>query len=235
MAGVWYDSRGRKWDPRTESEAADSDSVHAPALGSSPTEAPAEEQEPATLLPQRAGAGPRSGGPGAPPPDWVMEFLEGHAPAHVTRPTYFTSRPENAIDKIEAPRGAGARDDDGTHDDGPHHDEDEDEDDFMVVLERDLSKNRGSARSTQEPAGQWKVSPRDRSSRRAGDEEDLFAEQLAQELASAPASAGAKQPHARELTRAPMKSGKSGKPGNARRPTAAERQQQDDKWMQLSS
>ena len=212
MADAWYDSRGRKWDPRTDSE--DSESIHAPALGSSgssPTDAPVEQQEPA--LPPARGSG-RSGGS---PPDWVMEFLEGHAPAHPTRPV--VSRSENANDEIVAPIAAQG-------DDGDDRDEDEDdEDEFLGHLERDLSKNRGSARPRQEPAGQWKVSPRDRS-RRPGDEEDMFAEQLAQELACAPAQ----QPQA--ATRAP---GKSGRSGNAHRPTAAERQEQDDKWMQLSA
>lgn len=239
MEGVWYDSRGVEWDPTNKPfvnlGAQDKPPIAAAEELTEHCETPCESRQP--LAKPHDTAPSRADGA---PPEWVMGLLDGNVlsqrrasedPSRASR-----SAVASANQNMGYAEGTRAVHHDtagvspvqhrgivtGQGNDAPEDDSD-DHDDFNDMLERDLS--RGSIKSAPKRAGSWKIS----SGRSATIDNDLdeddgeYAEHLAIELQRGVAGA---------LPAATARpAGQANKP---RRPTSAERREQDAKWMACS-
>lgn len=236
MEGRWYDSRGLEWEATSNSPRAVAVEPDAPCARK--VMSTHQLADPYDSVASRTGA----------PPDWVMGMLDsettdepqqrkasdsdgyGSRMGSRSRPPVVAAKQnsEQAVDlTMHHSTAAGtpaARH--GTLEGGDPGDSEE-HDDFVDLLEEDLS--RRSTHAARKTTGAWKMAPVSRStaSDNGFDEEDGgYAEQLASELqrgvdAAIPA------------TKARPAVGRPG-PNKHRHPTAAERREQDAKWMACS-
>lgn len=242
MDGLWYDSRGLEWNPTSTAgpESVGTDKSPRAAAGdleehrATQVERRHQPANPCQSVSSRTG-----------PPDWVMGMLDGDDT--VERPQRRTSEypgrgspPPFAAPKQNSVRSDGPAINHATPGGAPpvYHgniaggdpEEDSDEhDDFGDLLEQDLSRaGHGSAKPERKTPGGWKMASSNRSAASDNDfdeEDGGYAEQLAMEL-QRDVGGAAPAPKARA----------AGRPGPIKhhRPTAAERREQDAKWMACS-
>lgn len=236
MEGLWYDSRGIEWDPTSKSPRA-------VAVATDEHCAAQVVSRHQLTKPHDSAASKASA-----PPDWVMGMLDGDTtdeptqqrkasdPAGSSPP--FGAAKQNSEQAISrAMQNSTAAGTPPAHHDtvsGSDPEEDSDEhDDFVDLLEKDLS--RRSTHHAPKTTGAWKMATANRSTASDNDIDDEdgdYAEQLASELQCGEAAAipAAK---ARPTPGRPG-SNTSSSGTQHRRPTAAERREQDAKWMACS-
>ena len=236
MEGLWYDSRGLEWE----------------ATSKSPRAVDVEPDEPCAMqvMSRHQLADPYDSvaSTSGAPPDWVMGMLDSDTTDEPQqRKTSDSDSYESRTGSRSRPPGVAAKQNSeqavglamhhstaagtpaaphGTVGGGDPEDSDE-HDDFVDLLEEDLS--RKSTHPARKTTGAWKMAPVTRSSASDNgfDEEDGgYAEQLALELQRGVAAAT-------PATTARPAVGRP-KPNKYRRPTAAQRREQDAKWMACS-
>lgn len=236
MEGKWYDSRGLVWDPTSNL------CLGSTTAGPSPRTVEAEvDAHHAMARHQRGNCNDNVATTAGAAPDWVMDMLNCDAanerpqrkaskdPASGRRaPLAGAENFEQTVDTA-TPDGI-ARDTplayrDAMEDGDPEEGSDE-HDDFGDELEKNLSCTTITPAHT--TAAAWKMAPSNRSepaNKDVGEEDGDYAEQLALELQRGirPSQAAA-----------PAAKGRTAGRNKHRRPTAAERREQDAKWLAFS-
>ena len=247
MEGVWYDSRGLEWNPTVESNIETSAEEKLPRAAAEEVDehyAACEDSRVAKPRDSGSTAGvqepPRVDGA---PPDWVMDMLGGDATderpqRRALESLAHASRPPAGADHNMKQAGDATVHHKVAGDPTVHHgtatsggepeDDGEEHDDFVDLLERDLTHS--SFKPAQKQAAAWKMPSRSTcaiTNSDIGEDDGDFAEQLALELQHGVA-VESPLTKTRQAARRPAKANKH------RRPTAAERREQDAKWMACS-
>ena len=231
MDGLWFDSRGLEWDPTSKSPRAVA--VRQDERCAAQVVSRHQLAKPHNSPASRAGA----------PPDWVMDMLGGDATderpqRRASESLAHASRPPAAADHNMKQAGDPTVHRQVAGDPTVHHgtatsggepeDDGEEHDDFVDRLERDLTQS--SFRPAQKQAAAWKMPSRSTcaiTNSDIGEDDGDYAEQLALELQHGVA---VKSP----VTKTRQAAGRPAKANKHRRPTAAERREQDAKWMACS-